>query len=271
MNEATDRAAEPAPGATRCRRRAWFERWPGLPFLLPLAVFMLITSLEPTPEKAGGRLLGLALPYAWYPLLYGLKLVLTAAAVWFALPGYRQFPLRLTHWGLTPAVVGLLGAGVWVGLVELRLERTWIEPGLARLGLNWIIAAGQRSAFDPFAQFAGQPVWAWGFLVLRFAGLVLLVPVIEEFFLRAFAMRFVMQTDWWNVPFGKVNALAAVLGTAIPMLMHPGELLAAAVWFSAITVLMLYTRNIWDCIAAHAVTNLAMGLYAVVLGRWSLL
>ena len=88
---------------------------------------------------------------------------------------------------------------------------------------------------------------------MRFFGLVAVVPVIEEFFLRGFLMRFVMERDWWDVPFGKANRLAIVLGTAVPMLMHPGELLAAAVWFSMITWLMLRTRNIWDCVAAHAV------------------
>ena len=96
---------------------------------------------------------------------------------------------------------------------------------------------------------------------MRFFGLVAVVPMIEEFFLRGFVMRFVMQRDWWDVPFGKASRLAIVLGTAVPMLMHPGELLAAAVWFSLITWLMLRTRNIWDCVAAHALTNLILGMY----------
>ncbi len=272
MNELADRTAN---GGQRlsfwARRRAWFERWPWLPFVLPLAVFMLLTALEPTPEQSGGKMLGLAIPYAWYPGLYALKLVLTAAAVGFVLPGYGQFPLRLTHFGLAPLAAGIVGAALWVGLVEWRAPGAWIDPWLGRLGLDWIVATGRRSAFNPFEQLAGPPVWAWAFLVVRFAGLVVLVPVIEEFFLRAFAMRFAMQSDWWNVPFGKIDALAAVVGTVIPMLMHPGELLAAAAWFSWITLLMVYTRNIWDCIAAHAVTNLAMGIYAVGLERWYLL
>jgi len=272
MNEPTNRVAGSGQRLSFwARRREWLERWPWMAFVLPLGVFLVLTSLEPTAERPGAEMLGLAIRYAWYPLLYALKLAATAAAVWFVWPGYREFPLRLTFYGLTPLVVGLLGAAVWVGLVEWRLESTWIEPGLGRLGLGWIIACGERSAFNPFDQLADRPVWAWTFLVVRFAGLVVLVPVIEEFFVRAFAMRFVMQSDWWNVPFGRINALAAVVGTLLPVLMHPAELLAAAVWFSLITVLMVWTRNIWDCITAHAVTNLAMGLYAVGFDRWHLL
>ena len=105
------------------------------------------------------------------------------------------------------------------------------------------------------------------------SGLAIVVPVIEEFFLRGFAMRFVMEKDWWKVPFGTVNRLAIVVGTVLPMLIAPGELLAAAVWFSLVTWLMLRTKNIWDCVVAHAVTNLLLGVYVVVMGgeAWRLM
>ena len=72
------------------------------------------------------------------------------------------------------------------------------------------------------------------------------------------------------VPGGHVTPLAAVVGTAVPMLMHPGELLAAFVWFSLVTWLMIRTRNIWDCAAAHAVTNLLLGIYVVTQEQWRL-
>ncbi|MCE5267638.1 MAG: CPBP family intramembrane metalloprotease, partial [Planctomycetaceae bacterium] len=84
---------------------------------------------------------------------------------------------------------------------------------------------------------------------------------------------FVMERDWWKVPFGSASRLAIVLGTAFPMLTHPGELLAAAVLFSLVTWLMIKTRSIWDCVAAHAVTNLILGIYVVLHGgdAWRLL
>ena len=53
--------------------------------------------------------------------------------------------------------------------------------------------------------------------------------------------------------------------------MHPGELLAAFVWFSMVTWLMVRTRNIWDCVVAHAVTNLLLGIYVVTTGNWQLM
>jgi membrane protease YdiL (CAAX protease family) len=80
-----------------------------------------------------------------------------------------------------------------------------------------------------------------------------------------------MATDWPRVPFGHANRLAILVGTVVPMLTHPGELLAAAVWFSMVTWLMLRTRNIWDCVIAHAVTNGILGLYVVFSDTWRLM
>ena len=246
-------------------RTALLERQRWLVFLLPFLVFMLIGTLEPTPDEPGGKAIGLAIPYAFYPWLYALKIALTLAAVVFVLPGYREFPLRVTPLAI---VVGMVGGPLWIVLCNLNLEHTYLLPLLEKVGLGWIVGSGVRAAFNPFEQLADRSAWA--FLAVRFLGLVAVVPLIEELFLRGFVMRFVIERDWWTVSFGKVNNLAIALGTIVPMMSHP-ELLAAAVWFSMITWLMLRTRNLWDCVAAHAITNLILGLYVVWAGAWRLL
>ena len=208
-------------------RRKVLQRQRWMVFLLPLCVYMLVGTLEPTPDQPGGRTLGLSIPYAGYPWLYAAKIALTVAAAAFVWPGYREFPLRLTGLAI---VVGLIGGPLWIGLCWLDWEHRHLLPLLSRCGLGNLIATGDRPAFNPFEQLAAQPALVWTFLAVRFFGLVAVVPLIEEFFLRGFVMRFVVDHDWWNVPFGKVNAIALVMGTAVPMLMHPGELLAALVW-----------------------------------------
>jgi len=263
------------------------HRW--VTFLLPLAVYMLLNGLEPVPKEAedAGKVDQSAprqstpdqdegkpwlprVPYEYYPIVYTVKILLTVAAIIFVLPGYREFPLRVSPLAL---LVGAVGIVIWVGLCRLGVEKEYLAPLLKRIGLDWVIASGTRTGFNPLKELAGDPVWAWGFLAVRFVGLVAVVPVIEEFFLRGFLMRFVMDTKWWEVPMGKANALAVVLATAVPMLMHPAELLAAAVWFSMITWMYLKTRNIWDCVVAHAVTNLLLGIYVVAKGgeAWQLM
>jgi CAAX prenyl protease-like protein len=239
-----------------------------LVYLLPFFVFMLVGSLEPTPKEPGGAAIGLAIPYAYYPWVYAAKISLTVAAILFVLPGYRDFPLKF---GRLAIVVGIIGGPLWIGICQLDLEHSYLQPLLKQIGLGNIIGAGDRAAFNPFEQLADRPAAIWSFLAVRFLGLVIVVPILEEFFLRGFVMRFFMDRQWWEIPFGKTDRLAVILGTAVPMTMHPGELFAAFVWFSMITWLMLRTRNIWDCVVAHALTNLILGVYVVSTNTWRLM
>ena len=88
--------------------------------------------------------------------------------------------------------------------------------------------------------------------------------------MRGFLMRFVMEPRLVERAIRQGQPLAIAVGTVVPVLSHP-EWLAAAVWFSMITWLMLRTRNIWDCVAAHAITNLILGIYVVATGTWRLM
>jgi CAAX prenyl protease-like protein len=260
-------------------------RHPWLPFLLPFVVYMVVGSFEPAPpttygaKRQAGQIEQTAaararkttieadnwfgLRYAHYPIVYTVKIALTLAAMLFVWPGYRQFPLRISALSI---LVGAIGVVLWIGLCHLQLERKL----LGMIGLEGFLDLGARPAYNPLDQLAATPTWAYTFLGVRFLGLALVVPIIEEFFLRGMVMRFVIRDAWWEVPFGQVTPLAVVVGTAVPMLMHPGELLAAFVWFSLVTWLMIRTRNIWDCVAAHAVTNLLLGVYVVTQEQWQL-
>jgi CAAX prenyl protease-like protein len=235
-------------------------------YLVPFFTFMLAGALEPSPDKVGGEAIGLSIPYSAYPWVYAVKIALTLAAVAFVWPGYRAFPFRLSP---LAAVLGIVGGPLWIGIA--LLEHAHVHPLLEQMGAGGLVGAGARAAFNPFEQLPDQPAAAWAFLAARFFGLAAVVPLIEEFFLRGFVMRFFMDREWWNIPFGKTDRLALILGTAVPMLMHPGELVAAFVWFSMITWLMLRTRNIWDCVLAHALTNLILGIYVVTTNTWRLM
>jgi CAAX prenyl protease-like protein len=256
---------------------------PWLTCLLPMFVYMILGNfLEKGPpdpltetqqaapeqirlqlEEGPANLFGLK--YKHYPLVYTVKIALTIAAMIYVLPGYREFPFRISPLAV---VVGVVGVVLWIWICSLRLEPKLLAP----LGMEGLVGGlGERPSFNPFEQLKATPAWMYTFIAIRFIGLALVVPVIEEFFLRGFLMRFVQDdAAWWQVPFGKVTTLAVVVGTAVPMLMHPAELLAAFVWFSLVTWLMVRTKNIWDCVAAHAVTNFLLGVYVVTQHQWQL-
>ena len=250
------------------------KRWRESPWvvcLLPFVIFMLVGSLEPSPpkpptaegEEAEKPWIDLGIEYRHYPLVYTAKIALVVTAMIFVWPGYRQYA-RGKHWAVATAV-GVLGAVAWIVL------STWQREVVANTQFEWLKSLGERSAFNPLEQLRDQAALACGFLAVRLFGLVIVVPVIEEFFLRGFLMRFVMDERWWDVPFGKVNRLAVVVGTGLPVLLHPQEAVAALVWFSAVTWLMVRTRSIWACILAHAITNLSIGCYVIGSGQWWLM
>lgn len=244
---------QPAPPGNR-----WVDKYPWTTYVLPLVVFMLLGSLEPNDPEKPLELLGFSIPYAAYPLIYILKIAITMVAMAAVWPGYRQFAWRVSPWAL---LVGGAGVVAWVGLSKLGLEaRLWPLLGLGEFG--------RRTAFDPTQHWPDQPLLAYEFLAIRFWGLAVIVPIIEEFFLRGFVMRFVVAERWWQVPFGTLTPMAAAVGTVLPMAMHPAELLAAAIWFSLVTWLMWRTKNIWDCVVAHGVTNLLLGLWVLYSGDW---
>ncbi len=235
-------------------------------FLLPFGVYMLVGSLEPAAGQTAAALFPPAVPYAWYPLVYTLKIAATLLVLGLVGAGFRQFPLRLSPWAI---VVGVVGAAVWIVLAKLGLR---VQAALADAPLlQKLLGYGARPAYDPFSQLAGSPAMAWGFFAVRLTGLALVVPVIEEAFLRGFVMRLAVQQDWWKVPFGTLTWMAAAASVAVPAVCHPTtELAAVIVWFSMVTWLMAKTKNFWDCVAAHAATNLLLGIYVVVAKDWAL-
>ncbi len=250
------------PGTCQRQAARWFQEDSWLAFVLPLAIFLLVGALEPTADTPGGQSLGLAIGYAYYPWVYTSKIILTLAVLVLFCPAYRGLKARLTPLAV---MVGLVGAAAWIALARLRLEQKLASA----VGLGWF-DVGTRSAFNPFQEI-GCPTAAWAFLAIRFFGLVVVIAAAEELFLRGYVLRLIVDEQWWRVPIGQITRASAIAGTLLPMFMHPQELFAAAVWFSLVTWLMTRTRSIWDCVLAHGLTNLCLGLYAVFSGHWELL
>jgi CAAX prenyl protease-like protein len=240
---------------------------PWVVFLFPFAVYLVVGSFEPPAPPAGGDepaapWLDLGLRYEHYPWIYGIKILLTVVSIVAVARGYP--PRKALH--PLAFVVGVLGVVAWVALAHLQkwlVETLDIEAMTTWLG-------GVRPGYNPLEELGHTPA-GYLFLVIRFAGLAAIVPLIEEMFLRGFLMLYFIRPDWWNVPIGTPDRLGIAAAIVLPVLMHPQEALAAVVWFAAVAWLLLRTRNVWDCVAAHAITNLLLGIYVVASGDWWLM
>ncbi len=261
------------PSGDDLQKKSWRTN-PWLVFLGPFVLFMLMGAIEPSAppspvvaaegEAESKPWLDLRLEYRHYPIIYSLKILLVTLAVAAVRPGYPRMQ-RISP--LAP-MVGVMGVAAWVALAH---GQRWLEiaSGLGPTIESWL--GGRRAGFNPLEQLENQPAMAWGFLFVRFFGLAAVVPVIEELFLRGFVGRFPAANDWWRVPIGQFDRVGLIAVIALPVLIHPHEALAAVVWFGAVAWLLLRTKNVWDCVVAHAITNLLLGIYVVVTGEWWLM
>ncbi len=193
----------------------------------------------------------------WYPKYY---VVVVAAATLAALIGFRWYIIAPLNLSWLSVGVGVVGFFVWIGFY-------WLDNRLLGIGTMF---PPSRAAYNPYRELAHDPTWMKQFLVIRFFGLVALVPLIEEFFLRGFLMRYIDDPDWDEIPLGEAGTWALVGIPIYAAMTHPNELVSAVIWFSMVTWLYLRTKSIWNCVIAHAVTNLMLGIYVVNWGKWEL-
>lgn len=232
---------DPTPPLPR-RRPAW------LPYVAPMAAFLLLTYAESYLPKSGD-----GVHPTWYPIAYAAKVVVVAVVAWLCRSTWHD----LSPWPgprvlLASFAAGLLVTALWVGL----------DPYYPRF--SWL---GTRSEFDPMGlPTAGRAT----FLVARAFGLVLLVPLIEELFWRSFLMRWVIDSEFTRVPIGRVTPLAAGATAGLFALAHPEwlpALLTGLLWAG----LLGWTRSVSACLVSHVTANLALGAYVLATGEWRFL
>jgi CAAX prenyl protease-like protein len=213
-----------------------------LPFILYLACIQVMAEY---PEQ-----------YAW---LYPAAALLVSTVTVGLLRGRRL--LRPHRHVLTAVFVGLVGITLWIGLCRLRLEEQaapylpcWLQP--------------KRSAFDPFRTITG-PFTRWAFIAVRLGGLIILVPVIEELFWRGFLLRWLISPDWQHVKMGQFSGGSFIVVTLLFALTHC-EWLAAFVYCSLLNGLLYWKGDFWNCVVAHGVSNLLLGIYLLSVRSWEL-
>ena len=231
------------------------KRWPWLEtaaFVAPLVVHMLLPSIVGAFFAEGDS-------WEKFVATMGVQLFWGVGLLLFFRSTYlSHFRFRVS-WLAIP--IGIVGFLAWVGICHLNPERSL----LSLVGLENLIPS--RAGVDPFTEFTGSQQVT--FLVMRFTILALLVPLVEELFLRGWLIRWIQDVDWTSVRITDLGFRALLVPCIYGALTHP-EILAAVVWFGAVTWLMVKTKSIWSCVVAHMITNLLLGLYVVQTGNWEL-
>jgi CAAX protease family protein len=207
-----------------------------LGFWIPMVVFGVLTLAEGY------------VPLQWYPIAYIVKaLLVTTCLVFYRRPlADIKFDARLI---LPSMILGIAVFVIWI----------WLDKFVSYPHL------GARTAFDP-TQLSGS--WWFGvFLCVRFYGLALMVPVMEEIFWRSFLLRYLTQSDFERLPVGTFSASALGIMVAASALAHP-EWLVAIIASLAYAFWIKRTRSLFAAIVAHATTNGALGAYVLFTREW---
>jgi CAAX protease family protein len=217
------------------------ERYPSLPYVAPFAVFMVLLAAKPY----------LPVSERSYALL---RVVILAAVLWFC--ARRVISLHAPHW-LTSIS---LGVGVFA---------IWIAPDVFLPGwrAQWVFSNGLTGTVEGLLPPAARNDVV--VLALRCFRAVILVPIIEELFWRAWLPRWLdRREEFLAVPLGQYT-LASFWLTALLFASEHG-----ALWDVGLVAGVLYnwwmrrTRKLGDLILAHAVTNACLSAYVLLRGRW---
>ena len=196
-----------------------------------------------------------------YVSLVGLQVLIAFGFLFYFRNTYLgQFPFSVS-WLAVP--VGVVGIVLWVAICQLELEKMLLQP----FGMEKYVEV--RASFNPYRQIESSSLLAV-FIFLRFTVLAVCVPIVEELFLRGWLMRYFENPKWWVISLSAMSFNSLAMGTVYGILTHPGEAFAAAVWFSMVTWLMVRTGKFWDCVVAHSITNLLLGIYILNTGQWHL-
>jgi uncharacterized protein len=217
-------------------------------YIAPMAAFLLLTFLG-----GGGDFLFLHWPK--FPVAsYILKTFLTAALLIHFRKHYLPFSFRAWHIGI---LLGILGIIQWCGVEELL---GGAQPKYPQI-------PGGGDPMNPFAYFAA-PWQAWSFIIIRWAGAVLVVPFMEELFWRDYLWRTILAPNNFRLAtIGEWHWQPALITLVLFVSVHP-QWITALIWGILITALLVWKKSLGACIAMHAVTNFLLGVYTLYTGKW---
>ena len=185
-------------------------------------------------------------------LLYPIRFAIVAALLLTISRPYIQ--LRPSA-PVASIVVGIGVFFVWIGPdVIFHYRHFWLFENS--------ITGSATSSLDPALKHN------FPFIALRATSSFVLVPVLEELFWRGWMMRWLIDKDFLKIP----------LGTSVPFAFWMVAGLFASehgpYWEVGLVAGIIYnwwvirTKNLADCILAHAVTNAVLSAYVLMSDQW---
>jgi CAAX prenyl protease-like protein len=177
--------------------------------------------------------------------------------------------LSLALWVFSRDVIDLRIRS-WVGTTALGVAvfLLWIAPDVLIPGYRQHWLFNNALVGSPKGTLAPEAIESVPVLALRTLRAVVLVPIIEELFWRAWLMRWLIHRDFRSIPLGAYERSAFWI-TAILFASEHGSY-----WDVGLVTGALYnwwavrTKSLGDLILVHAVTNACLCAYVIVARKW---
>ena len=229
----------PAPASDATRPTDAASR--SLPYIAPFAVFMAFVALQ----SSRFHLPELAAQVAWVSVV-ALVLILVARPV---------IHLRAPHWPLS-LLIGAAVFGIWIGpdLLFPGYRHYWLfENAILGAPSGALSAAGHS-----------QPL----VLALRGVRAIVIVPIVEELFWRAWLMRWIVAPDFEKVPLGAYTPFAFWAVALLFASEHGSYWDVGLITGVIYNAWMVRSKSLGDLILTHAVTNACLSAYVIAAGKW---
>ena len=163
--------------------------------------------------------------------------------------------LRAPHWAASTAL-GIAVFVVWIGpdLLWPHYREHWLFQNA--------ITGNLKSSLQPGTERSAVA------LIFRLLRAVVLVPIIEELFWRAWLMRWLIKPRFEVVPLGAYTAQSFWIAALLFASEHGPFWDVGLVAGVAYNWWMIRTKSLGDCILAHAVTNACLSAYVLWTRNW---
>lgn len=180
--------------------------------------------------------------------LYPLKTLVVAAALLVFRKSYVE--LRWSA-SLLAVATGALAIALWIA----------IDPWYP--SLSHLMGATPAVPFDPATIASGATRFA--FIGFRLVGAILVVPLMEELFWRGFLIRWLVKDDFRSVPVGTFTPFSFFVTVALFGAEHE-QWLAGMICGALYNALLYRTKNLTDCVVAHATSNALLAAWVLARG-----
>jgi len=214
---------------------------PWLPYVAPMGIYMAFLFVQ-----TNANLL-------W---LYPVKTLAVAATLWFFRKDYAELcspmigkaggPPALQSW-IFAVAVGLVAIVIWIGIDSFYPKFNHATP----FDPTTIASVSQRNVF----------------MVFRIVGAVIVVPLMEELFWRAFLIRWLINENFKSVPVGAFTWLSFAVTAGLFGAEHT-EWLAGLICGALYNGLYYKRKDVFSCVVAHAVSNAALAVWVLSRGDW---